>query len=826
MSKDDSKRQKLYTRKAKSLVHLRDYDAASETVQLLNDGAEKVKLRGTILVAQTSRSNDNENNTLAIRNKPITELPRYKEMIRNVQQYFTVGHDVPETLYDPELLETGRDKISLLLAGVGDARHLHKSFLIAGFDSATKDRCFHFTIVDHKAGVIARDLLVLLMIYEFSQLLDDDEKKANSLIFPLFYYTYIAPIMPPLMHDVLQAKISDAIAILNEPELMPAFLDVPTAFRGEVLRVLKEWQEEVGLEYHTKRVRNEVVRQRAEGIQSNLNMLKQYGKGKEDMRPSPDSCEKEQAFYEKFGILTMNWASHQLFYEEELQQAFEDFDLENKGALNTDFLDVIDENWKVNPTFVDLEWQRNREDSHMYLVVNHCPFQFGHDLLETGAKAMEKQGLLNIVSFWFNGVSHAFSRMRERCKVEACVGDIATILEQINSGTVGHRAASAEPPTTTDPTSTESPDSFRLVLATYPTAYDRIHLSNIPDYIGGTLPTYLHAIPALYPGEHSYVTATCLRNPPRWKSHRHFDNEYIGLNDPAELESIFHVKSEPPEDLGAFPVLAQYVKWHHQPVETSFSNLLPRSHFETWLYRLFLKMAIPIKRPLRDFALVYSPLNLTAFLRLCCHLHSVGYPAHWISGVLEDLVSGKIRTTARPPRTDPLAIEENTAQKSALKQSTKPFVAELSTLLSLWQFRLPFGILSENIPIIHDVHKYEFDFPNCEDFYGETPVFVLALFCLKILPGEASKDLRPILLDDEVGNSSPQARQTREEGLHIISTWKWKRATKTATFWLRNDILDSHKGDENWGLSIWRTDVWILHSGPRTLRGLRDMGKF
>lgn len=825
LTKDETKRQKLHARKAKSHIHLLNYKNAAETIKLLHSDAEKSKLHETVQIALRSRREYDADRALAMQGRLNSELPRYKEMIRNIQQYFVVGHDVPESLYDPTLLE-GRDRISLLFAGVGDARHLHKTFLAAGFNKAANDKGFHFTIVDHKAPVIARDILVLLMIHEFCNFLDDDEKKAGSLIFPLFYYTYLAPIMPGLIHDVLQAKIDAAITMVEQPDLLPGFLDVPASFRSDVVRVLREWQGEAGSEYPTKPVRREVVRLREQARQSKLNMLRSYGRGEEPIILAPDSCEKEQAFYEEFGVLTMNWASHFMFYEEELQQAFVDFDMEDPKALSTQFLDVIDENWKTNPTFVDLEWQRNREDSHRYLVVDHDPFEYGFQLLETGAQAPEKQGLLNIVSYFFNGVCHGFSRIRDRCKVEACIGDIAAVLEQVRTGTVGHRAASLED-SPADKVAFSGVDNHRLPgLAEYPKAYDRIHLSNIPDYIGGSLSTYLYAIPVLNPDESSFVTATCLRNPPCFKSHEHFDSEYIALSNPTELKSIFHVRREAAEETDGLPALANYVKWRHHPTSTSsFSNLLPRRRFETWLYRLFLKMTIPIGRKMRDFALIYSPLNLTAFLRLCGHLHRVGYPAHWISGVLDELVSGTIRTTARPPRTDPLEIEEAEGTMPMMKQSTKPFVSELTTLLSLWQLALPFGVVSKNVPEASKVHKYELDFPKCDDFMGETPSFLLVLFHLKILPEEASGNLRPILLSDEVADSSPWASEARETGIHVISTWTWKRSTKTATFWLREDIFSQLRG-EDWGMSIWRTDAWLLHSGPRSLRGLRKIGKF
>lgn len=819
LTKDESKQQELYARKVKSYIHLLNYEAANETLQFLQSDAEKAKLERIIKNSRRSNLVAKNDDAVTIRSRLVTELPRYKQMIRNVRQYFVVGHDVPESLFDPTLLDTGRDKISLLFAGAGDARNLHKTILTAGFHKPANERFFHFTIVDHKAPVIARNVLILLMIYEFSQILDSDEKKAISMLFPLFYYTYIAPIMPALLYNILQTKIADAIALLKEPELMPQFLKVPAAYRGEVLRILTQWHEEAASDYLAKQVRLEAIRQRKQSREDKLGMLKSRGEGAEDAPPAPVGCEKEKAFYEEFGILTMNWASHQMFYEEELQQAFTDFDIENRGALDTKFLDVIDESWKTNPTFIDLEWQRNREDSHPYLVVNHDPFEYGHDLLEAGAQAPEEQGLLNIVSFWFNGVCHGFSRMSDRCVVEAYIEDIATVLEQVGSGS--KRPSTDSPENLIDDTPPATSN-----LDTSLTAYDRIHLSNIPDYIGGTLSTYLHAIPALYPGESSYVTATCLRNPTRWKSHQHFDNEYVGLSDPSDIERIFNVRIDSSEAMGTIPTSAQYVKWHHQIVPKLFEDLLPRTRIEEWLSRLFFKITIPIGREKRDCTSIYSPLNLTAFLRVCGHLHTVGYPAHWICGVLEALLSGSIRTTAHPPRTDPLAIEEVEALMPVMEQSTRPFVAELTTLLSLWQFTLPFGVLSENIPDVRTVHKYELDFPDCGDLNAETPVFVLVFLHSKIVPViESSENLRPLLLSDELADSSSRGRQARETGVHVISTWRWKRATKTAVFWLREDVLRGLQRDD-WEMSIWRTDVWLMHAGPRGLEGIRDMRRF
>jgi len=76
----------------------------------------------------------------------------------------------------------------------------------------------------------------------------------------------------------------------------------------------------------------------------------------------------------------------------------------------------------------------------------------------------------------------------------------------------------------------------------YPQAYDRIHLSNVPDYVGGTLSSSLYALPLTYPGKESYVTSSCLRNTPRFKKVVEFDNEYVTLSAPSDLVKTFQVR--------------------------------------------------------------------------------------------------------------------------------------------------------------------------------------------------------------------------------------------------------------------------------------------
>lgn len=215
--------------------------------------------------------------------------------------------------------------------------------------------------------------------------------------------------------------------------------------------------------------------------------------------------------------------------------------------------------------------------------------------------------------------------------------------------------------------------------------------------------------------------------------------------------------------------LLAYHFWHRLNQPKNTTDLIPRERLETWLYRLLLKLATPShKQAIQSYVLIYSPLKLTIFCRLLSHLGNVGYSAHWLSGVLDNLLEGKITTTARPPRLTPMKIKETKASMPVLTQSVELFVAELSTLASMWQPALPFGVLSTKIPRRQDVRKYRIKFTNVSAEVDNVAFFVLAFFNTLMLPTQSS--FRTLLLDDETGQKDSQVSTLRKEGSHIVTT--------------------------------------------------------
>ena len=452
-----------------------------------------------------------------------------------------VGHDCPEPLYDSTLAEMGRKKISLLFAGIGDCRNVYTTFMSMFSDrlqGKLKDQSFHLTLVDIKPAVIARDLVLFLLLDDLSKVTRTSGPK-RSLLQACLYYTYLSPIMPGRLATVLQARIQLAIDILEDKQPLPAYLDIPHIHRPEVLKLLKQWQHDASARLPVSKVWREIVSQRhLERMKMGLRM------GPMGRMPDvPPEWKLEQEFYEQTGVLTMP-KPYDAAYGDEIRSAFE-----ASSARKIERKDVVAEkvesDWASNVTMIDIDWAdalRSLDGTDIDLAQD--PWQFAAALRDT---ILPKPGarLYELVAEWFTLVAACFGQLKGDMTIEVCLGGITTVLEQIRCGFIGHRQRSHAH---CDPDKAQGNDAMTSGGKEYPRVYDRIHLSNIPDHIGGTLTSFVHALPLTYPGDSSYITSTCLRNPPRWKSEAHFHNEYIGLSVPSDLAKVFRVRSSGSQD--------------------------------------------------------------------------------------------------------------------------------------------------------------------------------------------------------------------------------------------------------------------------------------
>ncbi|CAD0111640.1 unnamed protein product [Aureobasidium uvarum] len=255
--------------------------------------------------------------------------------------------------------------------------------------------------------------------------------------------------------------------------------------------------------------------------------------------------------------------------------------------------------------------------------------------------------------------------------------------------------------------------------------------------------------------------------------------------------------------------LQGYTLWTVGPsIPLRGDKFMTRDANEKYFQAHLLKVCLPYPRPAHiSDAVVLSPLNLTMLFRLANHFHKNGCPAHWLSDVFGNLLTGNITTNARAPRHQVLKVEE--ARRSYLSISTciKPWIAELSTLVSIWKDLLPFGLLFSNslIPSLDSVRNYSIKFPEPAGDSLDILTFTLVFWDHE--QGSLPVKLRNTLLDDEHGNRSGQAKRIRESGIHVLTTFKWASEISTASFWLRSDVIDTmQQGD--WKAYIWRLDSW------------------
>lgn len=247
---------------------------------------------------------------------------------------------------------------------------------------------------------------------------------------------------------------------------------------------------------------------------------------------------------------------------------------------------------------------------------------------------------------------------------------------------------------------------------------------------------------------------------------------------------------------------------------------LSRPALERWLYAHFLKICLPHPRPRYSDAPVHTPLNLTAFLRLVVHLAQIGYPAHWLAGVLTALCNpdGDITTTARPPRkmvTDQADVD---AVLPPAKMMVAPWRAEFTTLLTIWSRLLPFSFIASPKTLVAptEIAEYTVTFPAFNDYQLRVLHFMLLFWDAS--QGDVPPSMNRILRDDEKGDTSASARRIKRNAIHVFQAFQYVTDTRTASFWSRIDLIHAMK-EGKWLVYIWRTDDWT-----RVTRGVDVQG--
>jgi hypothetical protein len=147
---------------------------------------------------------------------------------------------------------------------------------------------------------------------------------------------------------------------------------------------------------------------------------------------------------------------------------------------------------------------------------------------------------------------------------------------------------------------------------------------------------------------------------------------------------------------------------------------------------------------------------------------------------------------------------------------TTPYVAEISTLTTLFLRFLPFAVYGSkfDLPGPRSIRECTVQFekvdvtadPNRPDFvliFTKFPLMQEAAHQGKL---DRSEYIRDLLQDDGLLSK-------HKESLVMVTTWKWNPAAQQAAFWMREDVINSMLDSEGqWICEINRTDNWLSAS--------------
>jgi hypothetical protein len=137
-------------------------------------------------------------------------------------------------------------------------------------------------------------------------------------------------------------------------------------------------------------------------------------------------------------------------------------------------------------------------------------------------------------------------------------------------------------------------------------------------------------------------------------------------------------------------------------VKVSHVKHVSQEKLRDYIVSLFLAIVDPVQRSYETASAEYPPMNLVSFVLTLERLFvsfcenslkiskKIGYPSHWISAIVEEILSGTVTAAATSPLTTPDKVPATAVAKS--KIDTSPYVLDLEIITSLSMHRLPFGI--------------------------------------------------------------------------------------------------------------------------------------
>lgn len=132
------------------------------------------------------------------------------------------------------------------------------------------------------------------------------------------------------------------------------------------------------------------------------------------------------------------------------------------------------------------------------------------------------------------------------------------------------------------------------------------------------------------------------------------------------------------------------------------TQLASREELTHWLTRVLLNTISPPQPGPESYRVMY-PSNLVSFVNLLLHVHAVGFPGHWLSEFLGDILADKLASTAVIHSKLPIPAAERTRTVVNRKLFLDPWKVDFETIFSIARGALPFPVSLRSPESVDDI---------------------------------------------------------------------------------------------------------------------------
>ena len=389
-----------------------------------------------------------------------------------------MGHDEAEPLLKGKFLKdfvasSGDRDLAFLYCGIGDARNMYATMLAAATTtqkevleqlSATKARVrsLHLTALDLKAPALAKILIMFDLVDQYNLARHDETQGTEKSIAQAMAYIYIGNFYPPVVHDMIQTSLARLIGLLERGERALPWVFIPEQSRASIIRYLKQWKGPA-VNAHDQKTARRIF----ESIRNEENMMKQRMRFGNMPDRVPRGCEDDKIFIDKLAILEppKDFVSGD---EPELRKFLDSVKSGAPSAV-TSLDEYLSKHWKMNVTLLDMEWMSMfgdpkapptaREEEIFSCLAIDAIQEVEHVTDKLAGLSMlshKRASVIERFCYFFCQLADAIQELSPVMTVELISGEVADVMEKLNYHCYDDR------------------------LQTFPTKFDRIHLSNIP----------------------------------------------------------------------------------------------------------------------------------------------------------------------------------------------------------------------------------------------------------------------------------------------------------------------------------------------------------